>query len=240
MQVYDPSHLVGRAETELYDTRKFTGKSELDKEDFLTLLVAQLQHQDPLNPMDDKEFTAQIAEFSSLEQLTNISDGIDEMNSQTGTQDMVSAVNFIGRDVVADGSGLSIRNGEPSSLFYSLGSTAASAYINIYDPNGNLVRTDQLGGKQAGVYEYEWDGKDWQGKDLPDGLYSIGMAAEGPNGQPVLVETQVSGEVVGVQSHNGRHYLRLADGRVVDFLNVYEVVDPDSRKDGSGEEEPEG
>lgn len=226
MLLYDPSPIIGRAETELYDTEKFTGKSQLDKEDFLTLLVAQLQHQDPMNPMDDKEFTAQIAEFSSLEQLTNISDGIDTMNESDSRQDMSSAVNLIGKDVRAEGGSLSIKEGEVSTLFYALGETAANVYINIYDPNGNLVRTASLGGKQAGEHEFQWDGKDWAGKDLADGIYSIGLAAEGVNGNAVLSYTEVSGTVAGVQAWGGQHYLRLADGRVVNYQQISEVVDP--------------
>jgi flagellar basal-body rod modification protein FlgD len=233
MQVYN-SPLIGKAEKELYDTNKFTGKSELDKEDFLTLLVAQLEHQDPMNPMDDKEFTAQLAEFSSLEQLTNISNGIDSMNSNDTRQDMVSAVSFIGKDVRAEGSSLSIHEGEASSLYYSLGQTAANVYINIYDPNGNLVRTASLGAKQAGEHEFHWNGLDWAGEALPDGVYSIGLAAEGKNGDPVMSYTEVSGQVAGVQTYAGQQYLRLIDGRVVSFQQVSEVVDPSAAE---GDEE---
>lgn len=235
MQLYNTSPLLGRAERELYDSKKFTGKSELEKEDFLTLLVAQLENQDPLNPMDDKEFTAQLAEFSSLEQLTNISNGIDSMNENDTHQDMVSAVSFIGKDVRAEGSSLSIHEGEVSSLYYSLGETASNVYVNIYDPNGNLVRTAHLGGKQAGEHTFQWDGLDWAGEPLPDGIYSIGLAAEGVKGDPVMSYTEVSGEVAGVQSWSGQHYLRLLDGRVVNFLQVSEVVDP-SAASGTDEE----
>ncbi|MEW5773685.1 MAG: flagellar hook assembly protein FlgD [Thermodesulfobacteriota bacterium] len=225
MSTYNPSHIIGKAETDFYSA-KTTGKSELDKEDFLLLLVTQLQHQDPLNPMDDKEFTAQLANFSSLEQLTNINNGIKSLTDQAGTQDMRTAVSYIGRDVRASGDMVSVADGKASTVYYFLDATAESAYVNLYDVNGNIVRTAQLGSQQAGEHTFAWDGKDWAGKQAPDGLYYVYLAAQDADGQAILTNTEVSGRVSAVQSYNGSNYLRLADGRIVNFNKVYEVVDP--------------
>lgn len=224
MQVYDSSFILGQAERE-FGNQKVAGNSELDKEDFLTLLVVQLTHQDPLNPMDDKEFTAQLAEFSSLEQLTNINDGITALGENADRQEILGAVGYLGKTVRAGGSSMAIVDGETSTLYYGFEETAASVLINIYDVNGNLVRTDTMGSKQAGVYEYDWDGKDWTGKDLPDGVYTVGMAAIGSDGESMLIQTEVSGEVAGVQTYGDTFMLRMKDGRYVDFANVYEIVD---------------
>ncbi len=226
MEVYDSSFILGQAEREFGGSTTY-GKSELDKEDFLTLLVVQLTHQDPLNPMDDKEFTAQLAEFSSLEQLTNINEGIDSLGENADRQEILGAVGYIGKTVKAGGSSMAIVDGEASTLYYGFSETAASVYINIFDPDGNMVRTETLGGKQPGIYEYDWDGQDWKGDDLPDGVYTIGMAAVGADGESMLVQTEVSGEVAGVQTYDDTFMLRLKDGRYVDFANVYEIVDPD-------------
>ncbi|NJB68459.1 flagellar basal-body rod modification protein FlgD [Desulfobaculum xiamenense] len=225
MQTYDAGNIIGRAEKELYDTRKFTGKSELDKEDFLTLLVAQLQHQDPLNPMDDKEFTSQLAEFSNLEQLTAINKGVASLSQQTIHQEMVNASNFIGKEVRALGDNLSIReDGSVSQLFYALKSEAQKVYMNIFDKDSNIIRTIQLGSQAAGEHDFQWDGKDWRGNALPEGLYYVALAAEGKDGEAILTQTEVSGLVEGVQYANGQNYLRLSDGRVVAFNFVKEVV----------------
>lgn len=240
MAAYNPSHIIGRAETDFYTTQT-SGKSELGKEDFLLLLVTQLQHQDPLNPMDDKEFTAQLANFSSLEQLTSINQGIQSLTSQAGTQDMRTAVSYIGRDVRASGDMVSVADGKTSTVYYYLDGTADSVYVNLYDVNGNIVRTVQLGSRQAGEHTFEWDGQDWAGKTAPDGLYYVYLAAVDADGSPLLTATEVSGRVVAVQSYNGSNYLRLADGRIVKFDNVYEVVDPsaagaETEPDAAGEE----
>jgi flagellar basal-body rod modification protein FlgD len=226
MGTYTPSNIIGRAETDFYSTQT-TGKSELGKEDFLTLLVVQLQHQDPLNPMDDKDMTSQLANFSSLEQLTSINAGIQSLTAQAGTQDMRTAVSYIGRDVRAAGDMVSVNaDGSVSTVYYYLDATAESAYVNLYDVNGNIVRTVQLGGQQAGEHTFEWDGKDWAGKVAPEGLYYVYMAATDADGSPILTTTEVSGRVAAVQTYNGKNYLRLTDGRIVNFNNVYEVVDP--------------
>lgn len=239
MGTYTPSNIIGKAETDFYSTQT-KGKSELGKDDFLTLLVAQLQHQDPLNPMDDKDMTSQLANFSSLEQLTGINEGIQSLNAQAGTQDMRTAVSYIGRDVRAAGDMVSVTDGATSTVYYYLDATAESAYVNLYDVNGNIVRTEQLGGQQAGEHTYEWDGKDWAGKDAPDGLYYIYLTAADADGSAILTTTEVSGRVAAVQSYNGANYLRLTDGRIVSFNNVYEVVDPsaattDETSDGTSD-----
>lgn len=223
------SHIIGQAEQDFTydDAYKVQGKSELGKEDFLTLLVAQLTHQDPMNPMEDKEFTAQLAEFSSLEQLTEISEGMDTMNEGVYRQEMMSAVAFIGKDIRAVGDSISIdADGKISHLYYDLGEPIASGFINIFDMNGNLVRTENLSARQAGSYEFQWDGKDYAGKQMPEGVYMASMAAETVEGRNVMVYTDVSGEVSGVQTMGNTHYLRLKDGRMVDFMQIKEVVSP--------------
>jgi len=225
MSSYSASNIIGRAETDFY-TQQTYGDSELGKEDFLTLLVSQLQHQDPLNPMDDTDFTAQLAGFSSLEQLTSINEGIQSLTSQASTQDMRTAVSYIGRDVRAAGNSVSVEDGAASTVYYYLDATATEAYVNLYDANGNIVRTVSLGSQQAGEHTFEWDGLDWAGKAAPDGLYYVFMSATDADGSAILTDTEVSGRVAAVQTYNGTNYLRLTDGRIVNFNNVYEVVDP--------------
>ncbi|THB67940.1 MAG: flagellar hook assembly protein FlgD [Desulfovibrio sp.] len=230
MATYTPSAIVGRAETDFdyYGENKTTGDSEMGKEEFLTLLVAQLSNQDPLNPVEDKEFTAQLAEFSSLEQLTNISDGIEALGQANEMESMVSAVSFIGKDIRSKGDSISIDGDEVSSMYYELDEPISRGYINIFDSSGNLVVTEYLSASQAGFYEYQWNGQDYQGEELSDGVYYAYMAAEGANGEAVLVSTDVSGKVAGVQTINGTQYLRLTDGRMVNFMDIKEVVDPSS------------
>lgn len=217
--------ILGKAERE-FGKQQVVGKSDLGKNDFLKLLVAQLQHQDPMNPSEDKEFISQLSEFTSLEQLTNINGGIETMNNSSGRQEMISAVSFIGKEVVANGYMVSKQKQNVSALYFTLKEPITRGIVNIYDQDNNLVRSEGLGAKQAGVYNYTWDGLNQKGQAMRDGLYSIAVAAEGVDGKPVLVKTEVSGAVAGVHTEGTDHYLRLADGRVVKFANVSEVVNP--------------
>ncbi len=200
----------------------------LDSDAFLTILVAQLTNQDPLDPLDDTDMTAQLAQFSSLEQLTNISAGITELNENLASDDLITAVSFIGKEVKAEGYNITLDEGNASTIYYGFGETVSSITMNIYDSEGAIVRTVELGSKEAGTYQYTWDGLDEDGEALADGLYGVGILGEDTDGEYVIVQTEISGRVDAVVTEDGTQYLRLSDGRYVNFLNVKEVVDPDA------------
>lgn len=220
--------ILGQQEARLAASNIPETKTSLDQDDFLTILVAQLTHQDPLSPMEDTDMTSQLAEFSSLEQLTNINDNIVGLNDSMAQTDMLSAVSFIGKEVKAEGYKITINDGNVSSIYYGFGEPVSSIMMNIYDPDGSIVRTVELGSKEAGSYQYQWDGKNDAGESLPDGLYGIGILGEDVEGQHVLVQTEISGTVDAVVNEDGTQYLRLKDGRFLSFLNVKEIVDPDA------------
>ena len=202
--------------------------TSLDQDAFLSILVAQLTHQDPLNPMEDTDMTSQLAEFSSLEQLTNINDGISTLNETMGQNDILTAVGFIGKEVKAEGYKVSLTEGNSSTIYYGFGESVSSIMMNIYDDEGAIVRTVELGSKEAGTYQYTWDGKNEDGVDLPDGQYGVGILGVDLDGEYVMVQTEISGKVDGVVTENDTQYLRLEDGRFINMLNVKEVVDPDA------------
>jgi flagellar basal-body rod modification protein FlgD len=212
---------------------------DMGQDAFLHLLTAQLQHQDPLKPMEDKEFTAQLAQFSQLEELNNIGESINMLVEQTYQQELLSAVNFIGKDITAKGKALSVADGKVSTLHYELQDTSAKMYMNIYDANGNIIESKEMPGKQAGEYTYQWDGTDSEGNPVPDGTYQIYMAGETGDGKSVMVDTQVSGTVGGVEIIGGAHYLRLEDGRLVNFWEVQEVVGSGATQSSEVVENPE-
>lgn len=209
-----------------YGADTTTKNDALGKDAFLKLLVTQLQNQDPLNPLDDKEFIAQLAQFSSLEQMTNISDGIKNLTNKTSEQDMLSAVNYIGKEVTATGSAVTKSGTEVTPVYFTLGGTAASVYANVYDANNNLVRTEKFTSMQAGEFEYNWDGKDYNGTSANTGQYNVYFAAEGPTGAAVLVNTEVSGTVTAIGQGNGKTYFQLSDGRKINFSDIKKVVQP--------------
>lgn len=209
-----------------YGADKTSSKDALGKDAFLKLLVTQLQHQDPLNPLDDKEFIAQLAQFSSLEQMNNISEGINSLVTKTGQQDMLSAVNYIGKEVTASGYSMTKSNSFTTPVYFTLNGAAATVYANVYDSNNNIVRTETFKSMQAGEFQYAWDGKDYNGNDASNGQYNVYFAAEGPTGSPVLVDTEVSGTVVALEQDGSQTYFRLSDGRKIGFSDIRKVVQP--------------
>ncbi len=104
----------------------------MGKDDFLKMMIAQLKHQDPLNPMDGTAFTAQLAQFSSLEQLQNLNTQMTSFTQQQQALGNSQAVNFIGKQVLAKGNTVSV-DGNPVTLGYDLAGDAVSGQVQVYD-----------------------------------------------------------------------------------------------------------
>jgi len=206
------------------DTTSTTHSTTLGQEDFLTILLAQLQYQDPNDPMDDKEMAAQLVQYSSLEMLTNINDGITSLVDATDADSVLSGVNYLGKSIKSTGYNLTVSDGTVSTLYYSLGEAVTDVTANVYDTDGNLLSSVALGSKGIGDYSYVWDGKDSDGNTMSDGTYGVIIRAENSEGETVVVQSQISGVVTGVKTSSGTVYLELEDGRTVELANVTEVV----------------
>ncbi len=198
-----------------------------DKFTFLKLLVAQLTNQDPLNPTEDKEFVAQLAQFSSLEQLQEINTGIGTLGDTMNQSQLMSATSFIGKGVVVSGDQVTKVNTADGDIattlvYYSFDSAIEKAYVTITDGQ-NIVRQDTLGSLQAGTYQYAWDGRDGSGAEVPTGVYQIIIAAVDGNDKTVPVNTQFTAQVNSVYIEDGVYYLALDGGRTVALTDVVEI-----------------
>jgi len=167
---------------------------DLGKDAFLTLLVAQMENQDPLSPMEGTEFTAQLAQYSSLEQLYNVNDNLVSISDGQAGLSNYSALDFMGKEIYIDGNELTLDQGAVSSGGFSL-EDSANCTVNILDSNGQQVRTLSLGDFKAGIHGFDWDGMDENGNTLTDGTYTFEISAVGTSGETVLVETCMSGQV---------------------------------------------
>ena len=168
----------------------------MGKDDFLKLLVAQLENQDPLEPLDNAEFTAQLAQFSSLEQLFDVNNNIEGLQSLQSSLNETQALNFLGREVEAAGDSFVYQGGE-KELNFSVDAGAKEVYLGIYDSAGDLVRNESLGALNGGEHGYLWDGRDSKGNTVPFGRYSFDLAASGEDGA-VKTETFIAGRVDSV------------------------------------------
>ena len=161
----------------------------LGKDDFLTLLVTQLQHQDPLNPQDSTEFTAQLAQFSSLEQLGNVNDNLEYLKLAMSSANNTEAVSLIGKQIIAAGNSIQLDDGAGVACNFELAGDTSAVAVNIYDTNGNFIRAFEGGALNAGAHALEWDGKDSEGKSVPDGAYTFEVLAVDYNNQMVNATT---------------------------------------------------
>jgi len=205
-------------------TATAAASKSMDKEAFLTLLITQLQHQDPLNPADSTEFTGQLAQFSSLEQLSNVNENLNVLRLYQASINNAQAVSFIGKEIVANGNTLEMKSGQPAACEFELGSAAQRLVVSIYDAAGNFVSDIQLTASAAGKQSITWDGRDYNGNRVVDGTYTFEVQAEAANGEKVEVTTHSKGTVTGVTFEDGVTYLIVGDSRIAlgDVIQVYE------------------
>ncbi len=187
-------------------------KEVLGKDDFLKLLVAQLKNQDPLNPSDATEFTAQLAQFSSLEQLTNLNDSMQQLGSLSGDMERMSALGLIGKQVVAETGQFEMIENQQVTLGYRLDATAEEVSVHILDRNGNTVATLPDAEPGAGEHFIIWDGRNDAGEQLPAGDYSVAVVALDSDEKMMPVTTMVKGTVAAVTTENGRSELVTESG----------------------------
>lgn len=205
-----------------------TASSALGKDDFLELLVVQLQNQDPLNPLDDKEFIAQLAQFSSLEQMTNVASGIEDLTETVARQESLSSASYIGKNVVANGKSITKLDSAITPLYFTLKDAASTVSINVYDQNKNIVKTEKLNSMQAGQYTFSWDGLNYNGSPSANGQYNVYFSAVNAYGKPVLVDSQVAGKITGLSKNANGVTFKLSDGRTVNFEDISMITNVDS------------
>ncbi len=192
------SQLIGVEESMLGSRYISNQKTKsLGKEDFLQLLITQLRYQDPLNPLESVEFTAQLAQFSSLEQLFNIKDGINELASSQTNNRKIEALSMMGKYVEAEGELLSIDKDKTGTGGFIIDEPAVCE-VYIYSMDGQLIRRIDLGPLKEGEHEFRWDGRDNNGEMVEPGTYSFQVNAENIDGKSVNVDTRIKGMVTGI------------------------------------------
>ncbi len=207
------------------DSQKAEKEDYLGREDFLTMLVAQLQNQDPLNPMEGSDFSAQLAQFSSLEQLINMNESIESMVTAFNERSDTDVSAFIGKEVTGTVDSIEVSGGTFSGGYYNLAQTS-DVMLTIYNEEGNTVRTLYPGQQGPGSHSISWDGTDNSGNQVADGSYSYDVLANNGYGY-VSTPTTVTGTVEAVSYQNGKPYL-LVDGMLVDPDSLLQVKASDT------------
>ncbi|MDH4027489.1 MAG: hypothetical protein OEU95_01495 [Nitrospirota bacterium] len=225
--------------------KRVYGNKELGREDFLNLLMKELSCQDPLEPMDSKEFIGQITQFTSLEELTTMNDTLakilessgdtgelvnikstldDVLASQRSMQNM-AITGMIGRNVMVEGNSVYLT--DSAEISYDLANNASSVTVTITDWAGDKVRVEELGISEAGRYTYSWDGKDTEGNSLPEGSYKVSIEAKDFRRNPFVVNTMMTGEITGVNYDKDNALLVLDGARRIRLEDIKSIVEQD-------------
>ena len=198
----------------------------LGKDQFLKLLISQLQNQNPLEPMNDQEYVAQMAQFSSLEQLQNMNSSLSQnmqynmLLSQTINNTM--ATSLIGKEITADSDSVGIISGSGADMTFKSTDFALSGTIMIIDESGKVVRSLQVSNLQSGDNSVSWNGKDDLGNNVASGNYTYQINLKDTSGQAVTVSNYRTGTVDSVKYVDGQAYL-LVDGAYIPLAHVREV-----------------
>jgi flagellar basal-body rod modification protein FlgD len=200
----------------------------MNKDDFLKLLVTQLQYQDPLAPEDPKDFVAQLAQFSSLEQQINTNQNLEDLSKAIQnlqqSQSMAQGVSLLGKTVKGSGNQLTVVGGKPLEASFQLPQDAKQVVVGVFDAAGNQVAILNLGAQSAGSHPFSWDGKDSQGKQAADGVYSYQVAAQDKSGNAIQVDNYFTGTVQEVYQDAQGVWVSI-DGRRMLLGNVISVED---------------
>lgn len=179
----------------------------LGKDDFLKLLVAQLRAQDPFEPMSNEEFVAQLAQFSSLEQMQNmnlnLTDSLQAAYLLNTTINNSLITTLIGKQVKAGTDLASLGAGGELDIGFDLGSAYRTVTVRIYDEQNILVRSIAQAAPPVGSQRIHWDGRDADGAAVAAGQYRVEVSAEMADGSSSNMESYLIGTITGVRYRNG-------------------------------------
>ncbi|PVZ13747.1 MULTISPECIES: flagellar hook assembly protein FlgD [unclassified Pseudomonas] len=201
-----------------------TSKNALGKDAFLKLLVTQMKNQNPLDPQDNSEFVAQLAQFSSVESLSNLNETVSGLASNYTSSQALQASSLVGHSVISKASSTLVNTANGMTGQVALTGATTDLSVNIYDASGNVVKNIDLGKQSAGDIGFSWDGTDNEGNPLPSGTYKFSASAT-QDGKGVAMDTYLPSTVVSVTvgSTAGDMTLKLADGSSIALSQVKTV-----------------
>lgn len=202
------------------------GSDKMDKDAFLKLLLTQMKNQDPTNPLKSHEMAAQLAQFTSLEKLTNISDGIESLRKDQKPGQNFEALNMIGKSINIDGSKvIRAEESDVHDVKFKLATKPTTTDINVRDAKGNLIRKLTLTNLDEGENNVMWNGLLEDGTKAPKGDYSIEVIAKGSNGKKIIAEMKKEGTITGVNFSASGPVLMIGDQKV-SLSEVKQIIDP--------------
>jgi flagellar basal-body rod modification protein FlgD len=188
-----------------------TTNKDLGKNEFLNLLVAQLNNQDPLSPQSNGEFVSQLAQFSQVEGIEKMNTSMDSMLSGYQSSQALQASSLVGRKVIVPTDKAVIDTSETFKASLALPTSSSNVYVNVYDSAGTTLNRINLGQQEAGNVSFMWDGKDSSGNLMPPGTYRFeAQASYGDESQGLQTSLPANVDSVSLGQNGGELTLNLA------------------------------
>lgn len=201
--------------------------SSLGKDDFLKLLIAQIQYQDPLNPADNTEFIAQLAQFTSLEQMTNMNTNLEQvLTSNTAIGEAVSnamIISYFDKTVTVESQTIAYSGEGETSLVFELENAALTGKVTIKDENGAIIESREFTNAEAGVIAMDWNGFTALGTQAEEGIYTVEIEAFDAADGEVDATLLYTGKVEGISYKEGMAHL-VVDDMLIPFTHVREII----------------
>lgn len=194
---------------------------EAIQERFMALLVAQLKNQDPLEPMDNAQVTSQMAQLNTVTGINNLNNTMEQMAATFSSGQTLQATNMLGRTVMVEGNGLTLREGVAPGAF-ELKQAADSVKVNVLSSSGSVIRTIDSGALSKGVHEFNWDGKNNDGTTVGNGSYRFEVVATAA-GEEANVVTLSQALVQGVRNESTGALLLTSDGGEVSLSDIKQI-----------------
>ena len=201
------------------------GSNELGQEEFLTLMITQLQNQDPLQPMDDGEFISQMAQFSTVEEIGSMSNSLESLAQSLTSSMALQASTMVGRSVLVDGDIGTLGEGEPLQAGVELPAPLNNAFVRIFDASGQLVREMPLGPRNQGMATFEWDGTMTDGSKAAPGTFAVRAAYRNGDTEEGL-PTYIASKVASITLNGGGTSAEVttADGQRVSLSQIKAIM----------------
>ncbi|MEZ5558423.1 MAG: flagellar hook assembly protein FlgD [Pseudomonadales bacterium] len=197
------------------------GQEELGKSQFMELMIAQMNNQDPLDPAKNEDFIAQLAQFSTLEGIQNLNTSFSSMATSLQGSMAMQAASLVGRSVLAPtNQGISQGNGLAGSI--DVPNSAGSVIVEISDTSGALVRRVDLGPRPQGAMRFAWDGRTDLGEPTAPGLYRVNAFSDA-GGERSALAVNMPDQVVSVSIGEGGFTANLASGASVSASQIKEI-----------------
>lgn len=205
---------------------RVAGNPSLDKDAFFKLMLTQMKNQDPTNPLKSHEMAAQLASFSSLEQMQNINSTLNEMKNAQKPSENFQALNLIGKAVAGDSSKVSRGiNDKDHDFKYNLPMDASEVVVKVRDGAGDVIRTYNLKSSKQGENKLTWNGEDDKGQKAPAGEYQFFAEAKNASGQKIAIKTGFEGMITGVSYSSDGPVLHVGN-QAIRFADVQKITDP--------------